>query len=196
MIEKLNKNLLGLVIGIVSLTFFAVMADAGSYGCYGYAYPISDGLKSWSQKIPAKQRFVVLKQFNCEAVLDKETQLVWVKSPGKSPGTDETDKLDWYNANFYCYGLNFGGRGGFRLPTVEELRTLVDPNESDPALPPGHPFDNVQSDLYWSSTTVIGPDNTDFAWSVSMGDGNVDAVDKTVDGYVWCVRGGHGYDGQ
>jgi hypothetical protein len=190
MIEKLNKNLLGLVIGIVSLTFFAVMADAGDSGCYGYSYAVSDGLKSWSQKIPAKQRFVVLKQFNCEVVLDRETQLVWDKSPS-------SDKPSWYDANLYCYGLNFGGRGGFRLPTVEELRTLVDPNESNPALPPGHPFNNVQSDLYWSSTTLPGPDNTDFAWAVSMDDGNVDFTSvKTTNNYVWCVRGGHGYDGQ
>lgn len=32
------------------------------------------------------------------------------------------------------------------MSTVEELRTLVDPTQSNPALPSGHPFSNVQSD--------------------------------------------------
>lgn len=185
-IRKLNKYLLSLVIGIVSLTLFAGMANAGDYGCYGSSYSISDGLKSWSQKIAAKQRFVVLKQFNCEAVLDKETQLVWEKSPS-------TDTMTWNDAVTYCYNLNLGGRGGFRLPTVEELRTLVDPNQTDPALPTGHPFVNVQSTYYWSATTDAS--GTANALNVTFFYGTVLGYDKAFfSRNVWCVRGGHGYD--
>jgi hypothetical protein len=158
------------------------MVDAFSLG-------ISDFLQSWSQKIAAKNRFVVLCQFNNEAILDRETQLVWEKSPS-------TDKMDWDNAIEHCYSLNSGGRGGWRLPTVEELRTLVDPNMFDPALPAGNPFNNVQaslSDYYWSATS--SSDNS-LAWDVSMINGFVHSIEKTSDIYVWCVRGGHRYDGQ
>jgi hypothetical protein len=96
--KKLDKYSLILVVGIVSLTFFAVIANAGDCGCSGTSLVTSDLLQSWSQKIPAKQRFVVLKQFNCEAVLDRETQLVWERSPS-------TDKMDWGEAMTYPLSL-------------------------------------------------------------------------------------------
>jgi hypothetical protein len=125
------------------------------------------------------------------AVLDKETGLVWERSPG-------TGKFAWGYAISHCYNKGVGGRKGFRLPTVEELASLVDPQAtSPPYLPNGHPFSNVQSgalsDKYWSSTTNANsiPD----AWWVDFGDGDVGAaVGKTSEYYVWCVRGGHGYD--
>jgi hypothetical protein len=50
--------------------------------------------------------------------------------------------------------VTLGNRLGWRLPTVNELASLVDPSRSDPALPAGHPFNDVQlSDHYWSATT-------------------------------------------
>ncbi|MFO0855715.1 MAG: DUF1566 domain-containing protein [Planctomycetia bacterium] len=122
-----------------------------------------------------------------EGVLDKETGLVWEKSP-------DTTRRTWTNAIYYAYDKNVGGRKGWRLPTVEELASLVDPTRSNPALPSGHPFANVQSDYYWSSTTVVG--GTSVAWNVHFYAGGVYYDDKTNNYYVWCVRGGHGYDGQ
>ena len=41
---------------------------------------------------------------------------------------------------YYAYNKNVGGRGGWRLPTVEELRSLIDLRRAIPALPSGHPF--------------------------------------------------------
>ena len=52
----------------------------------------------------------------------------------------------------------------------------------------GDPFTGVQSDYYWSSTTYAG--NTDNAWFVYLGDGDVGDGDKTDTYYVWPVRGG------
>ncbi|MBW7898987.1 hypothetical protein B188_00780 [Candidatus Brocadiaceae bacterium B188] len=140
---------------------------------------------AWDQKITkATKRFK--KVLGGEAVLDKETGLVWEKSP-------DTTTRSWSDAISYAYNKNVGGRGGWRLPTVEELRTLVDPTQSNPALPLGHPFTNVQSGYYWSSTTYVS--NSSFAWDVHFNGGSVYGVDKTSDVYVWCVRGGHGHDG-
>ncbi|MCC6542908.1 MAG: hypothetical protein IT392_00200 [Nitrospirae bacterium] len=44
--------------------------------------------------------------------------------------------------------------------------SLIDRSKYGPALPSGHPFINVQSSYYWSSTTST--DYTDLAWIVHM----------------------------
>ena len=135
---------------------------------------------TWSQILPSAQRFVIV--LDGAAVLDKETGLVWEKSP------DATQR-DWLSAANYCYNKTVGGRKGWRLPTVEELASLID-TQNNPALPSGHPFLNVQSGSYWSSTTYAGL--TESAWYVYLGTGTATHHYKTDTRYVWPVRGGQG----
>jgi hypothetical protein len=47
-----------------------------------------------------------------------------------------------------------GGNLQWRLPSINELETLVDCSRHNPALPDGNPFTHVR-DGYWSSTTSI-----------------------------------------
>jgi len=143
----------------------------------------------WSQKLEAAERFeLVLKKWNgvmwvYSAVLDKETGLVWQRD------TDNT--LRSHNEAFtYCYNKEIGGRRGWRLPTVEELSSLVDPLRSEPSLPVGHPFTNVKSYVYWSSSSY--PTNPYGGWVVDFYNGLAFNYSNT--GYVRCVRGGHGHD--
>ncbi len=138
---------------------------------------------AWSQKLPASQRFQLV--LDGQAVLDKETGLVWERSPS-------TTTMSWTSAIIHCYTKEVGGRKGWRLPTVEELASLVDTTQSNPALPAGHLFLNVQSSFYWSATTVA--DAASDAWGVDFGGGLVFTGGKSANVYVWCVRGGHGYD--
>ena len=137
---------------------------------------------TWSQKLPAAQRFVEV--LDGAGVLDKETGLVWEKSP-------DTNARTWTEAIYYCYNKTVGGRKGWRLPTVDELASLVDPTQTDPALPSGHPFVNVQSGsylLYWSSTEYAG--TPDSAWLVYMANGLVTIDYEARYHYMWAVRGG------
>jgi len=138
---------------------------------------------AWSLKLPTSTRFE--SALGGEAILDWETGLVWEKSP-------DTTTRTWTNAIYYAYNKTVGGRKGWRLPTVEELASLVDPTQTNPALSSGHPFINVQSNYYWSSTTSV--DSTSFAWDVYFYSGVVDYSAKGSSFYVWCVRGGHGHD--
>jgi hypothetical protein len=143
---------------------------------------------AWSQQIPASLRFVILADFNNEAVLDLETGLVWERSP------NEASKIMWASARVHCYSLNKGGRKGWRLPKVEELASLVDPSVAFPAitLPIGHPFSNVQSDSPYWTTTPFTLDASS-AWAVDFGlDGNAVGDLMSSTNYVWCVRGGFG----
>jgi hypothetical protein len=127
------------------------------------------------------------------AVLDRETGLVWERSPS-------TSIVNWLNAQIQCNTLNLGNRKGWRLPTVQELASLVDgdpANTSSPRLPPGHPFQNVQSSRYWSATADA--EATSYTWGVDFINGYVDHgyyFNKARSNFVWCVRGGQGVDPQ
>jgi len=168
------KRLYSILIVIVALFVFAPLAVA------------ADGHPPWDKKIAGKGRFQVLNQFGGDAVLDKETGRVWEKQPSTGAG-------DWFNRLTRCYNLEVGGRKGWRVPTIEELASLVDTSQPALTLPASNPFTNVQSSNYWSATTVAG--DTSFAWVVDFSNGIVNTGLKTNDKFVWCVRGGQGIDG-
>jgi hypothetical protein len=157
---------------------------------------------SWDQKLDCTTlatcpRFIVLSNWGGAAVLDRETGLVWEKSPS-------TSTFAWYDAQYHCNTLAVGNRKGWRLPTIQELASLMDPSvhyPPGPSLPAGHPFSNVQvqeSNCYWSATTGIGfgGDHASGAWVVAISHGGMAPNDKSFDFFVWCVRGGQGVESQ
>jgi hypothetical protein len=122
-------------------------------------------------------------------VRDNETGLVWERSP-------DSDSLTWVSAINHCANRLVGGRKGFQLPLREQLASLVDISNNNPALPTGHPFLNVlPGAFYWSATTNAG--NPTLAGAVGSAQGNVsNGIDKgSAFGLAWCVRGGQGFDG-
>jgi len=56
---------------------------------------------------------------------DPATGLMWTK---KDNGSDVT----WQAATDYCRNLQLAGHGDWRLPTIDELRGISDPNLSEP----------------------------------------------------------------
>jgi hypothetical protein len=148
---------------------------------------------AWDQKLQCDTlttclRFIVLSNWNSEAVLDRETGLVWERSPGVTP-------VLYNGARFLCSGTKVGNRMGWRLPTLHELTSLIDPSVS--FLPAGHPFSNVQPAEYWSVTANVLLPGFGFVFEF-FGTNEVfnrkrDTVEKA---HVWCVRGGQGADAQ
>ena len=108
-------------------------------------------------------------------VCDNTTGLVWEQTP-------DSIKREWQAAVAFCPTI------GYRLPEVKELFSLVDFSQSNPTLPAGHPFSNVQSSIYWSATPR--PDFPLDACSVVLRDGTISASFKTNAHLVWCVRDG------
>jgi uncharacterized membrane protein len=122
-------------------------------------------------------------------VEDNLTGLVWLKSAGCLGGKDWAEALSDANglASGSC-GLTDGSRAGdWRLPNVKELESLIDFSHFDPALSTGHPFEGVQSNhYYWSSTSHTSP--PDQAWLVEPTSGIVQVGAKGLEAQVWPVR--------
>jgi len=197
----------------LGLVIHALPAAAGDLNPSGPPAPTMKTLDqippSWDQALPSDRRFrLVLPAVSpgcvndppidvClpvpQGVLDLETGLVWDRFPGATP-------VAWPDAVAACNASDAGGRGGWRLPAVEELRSLVDPSVAapGPTLPAGHPFVGVPvsdpSPVYWSATTVAG--RADLAWGVELNGGTVrDGGKQGLGRLVWCVRGGRGHGG-
>ena len=147
----------------------------------------SQGLsQSWDKKLAGVSRFTVLSDFGGAAVRDNETGLVWEQLP-------ETKTVNWSGARFHCTSLKISGRMGWRLPSVHELASLVDPSVSPgPTLPAGHPFAHAQAAHYWSATSFAGKPT--HAWNVGFVMGMVHDIKITDKHNVWCVRGGNNAD--
>ncbi len=89
-------------------------------------------------------------------------------------------ELNWDEAMARCSSFSISGIGGWRLPSKDELVALSS------ALRGEHPFTGVQSPYHWSSTAFAG--DTDYAWLVSMKDGQAYSTNKTAITHVWPVR--------
>ena len=128
-----------------------------------------------------------------DLILDKETGLIWPRNANVRGAP-----MNWLDANTTTRELRLATRIGWRLPTVEELSSLIDTRRSNPALPIGHPFVSVQfgdtTPAYWTSTNNENP--TGSAWFVNMGVGAAGLASKggnpQILGFVWPVRGGRG----
>ncbi|MBA4373471.1 MAG: hypothetical protein C0402_11500 [Thermodesulfovibrio sp.] len=142
---------------------------------------------TWGQKIPGVARWQLV--LGGEAVLDKETGLVWQR---QADGVERT----YSQALDYCTFGGLAGRRGLRLPTIEELSTLIDYSIPGQGLPSDHLFiGNSITSYYWSSTTHSGdPQCTDCAWVVLFANGNLfynnkSSISTDYGPFVRCVRG-------
>jgi len=174
-------NLAAAVLIVSARLAGAQTTAAGPY----YAVP------SWDQTIACTTaascpRFVVLSNMNSDAVLDRETGLVWEKNPSSAdilaPQVGTT-----------CAQRTTGDRKGWRPPTLPELQSLLEPSKGNPALPDGHPFTNIQLGFaaYWTTT----PDQSTpgFVFGVGFADGTASSLNASIgDARLWCVRGGGG----
>lgn len=163
----------------LALSIAPVRAQTTAAGPY-YATP------SWDQKLTPATRFVVLSNWNGEAVLDRETGLVWERTP-------DPFAHFWDDAIRLCRAKKTGNRMGWRLPILEELHSLIDPAAAvsfpGPALPPGYPF-NALATSYWSATAHLFLEGN--FWGLIFNDGAIFQDPRLQVHHVWCVRGGQG----
>ena len=93
---------------------------------------------------------------NGDVVIDQLTGLIWTRSASLGGVAH-----DWTGALKAARELNavkFGGLETWRLPTINELESLVDARTHNPALPEGHPFIDVGQVYASSTTSAFEPD--------------------------------------
>jgi len=124
-------------------------------------------------------------------VKDNVTGLIWENKTTDGLIHDSGKTYNWVDAqNVFIAQLNtsnFGGHNDWRLPSREELRSIVDYSQDSPVINKGY-FPNTKSDWYWSSSTYAHYDS--FAWYVYFNYGDVSIDIKSGSYYVRAVRGG------
>jgi hypothetical protein len=133
-------------------------------------------------------------------VRDRLTGLMWAKD-ARTPGTSSCVPgvtKNWYDALSHIVCLNtsrYLGYNDWRLPNIVELKSLVDASAHSPALPLGHPFDNVlvvpalpEDNTYWSSTTKLAYQAAPFSVSFVTGVMNSVQDKQYTQLVVWPVR--------
>ena len=136
-------------------------------------------LRDWGRKFPTSERFVVLASFNNEAVLDKETQLVWQAIVNPTPAL-----RTWPLAHIVCHISTTGGRRGWRLPTFTEIASIFGTDGVKATA-----FNGVPNDVYWTATDH--PSLVGYAMVIMVPSGNYTgtSVNKNEERRFWCVRG-------
>jgi hypothetical protein len=113
---------------------------------------------------------------------DKCTNLVWQK------GTSDTHPT-FNDAATYCAGLTIGNLTGWRVPTIQELTTIVNYIHTNSSYAyPSFEFGNSLNPgfLYlWSSTQNV--DITNRAWQIQFSNGNVSSLQKSEQLEVRCA---------
>lgn len=118
-----------------------------------------------------------------ETITDSTNNLMW-----EDGATAASNTLSWTNAISYCENLDFASHADWRLPNINELRSIMDYSATGNT---NALFENVNtSGNYWSSTTIYNGFSTDGTWSMYLWAGGVGSpADKTFDVLdTRCVR--------
>ncbi len=117
-----------------------------------------------------------------DSIEDRLTGLRWAKQASLT-----NKPVNWSDALALIKQLNQDSSRGhqWRLPTINELESLVDCSRANPALAGRQFFNNIK-DVYWSSTTSVF--EPDWAMALYMDKGAVGVGQKYLPHfYVWPV---------
>jgi hypothetical protein len=117
-------------------------------------------------------------------ITDAASGLEWEKLTGSGTVTHA-------KAKSYCEKLSIGNKKGWRLPTRNELQSIVDYARFNPAVDTAY-FSDTSSSEYWTSTKVaIDIAGGDLWWFVGFNSGDIGGFSSVDALYVRAVRAGH-----
>ena len=112
--------------------------------------------------------------------VDPTTGLEWQR---QSPGL-----MNWHQAMTFAQSLSLSGHSDWRLPSIQELESLLDRRVYRPEIRGEVPF--RESHSYWSATTFGNEGET--AWIVVVDGAYILSYYKTNRYHVRCLRGPEG----
>ena len=115
-------------------------------------------------------------------VSDLNSGLMWQQGDAQN-----SSRRIWRKAVAYCESLTLGGYSDWRLPSRDELVSIVNAGRYDPAIDTAY-FSSCMAYYYWSGTTHAS--YTGHAWGVHFDVGSTYWDNKSNGSYVRCVRGG------
>lgn len=110
-------------------------------------------------------------------VIDNVTGLEWER--------DESTPPTWEDALSYCSGLDIDSKDDWRVPSPQELQSLVDYGTDSPAINVDA-FPYATASYYWS--VASGASDNGVAWAVYFSYGYLHRNGKTGSYKVRCVR--------
>ncbi|MFA6137689.1 MAG: DUF1566 domain-containing protein [Sulfurimonas sp.] len=117
---------------------------------------------------------------NTGIVSDSATGLQWQDN-------DIGKTMTWQSAIDACENLTLGKQTNWRLPNINELKSILDTSRVNPAI--ASAFTQTDSTYYyWSSTPYEGYE--DGAWVMDFYDGHSRSNYKGTTLFVRCVRAG------
>ena len=119
-----------------------------------------------------------------EVIFDTQTGLIWTKNASLSDFP-----MTWNDAFAFVKELNHSELYGFsdwKLPNRREFFSLISHETINPSLPRPHPFINVFTSYYWTSTSSARLPKQ--AWYIHLGGARVFLGIKYSSYMVWPVR--------
>ncbi len=147
--------------------------------------------------VPLSKPDVIYTDNNNATVNDEKTGLVWQKCPiglsGNQCQTGAINIYSWDQAHIQADEHNtnvFAGFNDWRLPSVAELRTLVEDACTQPSINTNF-FPGFLGQNFWTSSPYVYPSGGIYAWYISFVDGREVFESKANIYAVRLVRGGN-----
>ena len=103
-----------------------------------------------SSSTKEKNRFI---DYQDGTIIDKKTGLMWIKNGWRLEFLSATT---WFDAIIKTGDFRYGGYRNWRLPTLEEWKSLIDRGNQNPALVEPSPFTNIIAHMpYWTKTEYV-----------------------------------------
>jgi uncharacterized protein YgiM (DUF1202 family) len=150
---------------------------------YGFNHPADWSKYGLSASITGnfQHQYEINSSNGVNVVIDYATQLMWQQSGTRNPMT-------WSNAQEYIFNLKserYGGYSDWRLPTIEELASLLEPTKQNANLYIAPVFGTLQV-WCWSADKVAFSPNT--AWYISFSSGGIEQQELDHTAFVLAVR--------